>query len=102
MNNPSVKITVEENSVTKAGDVIVFSVKLCSADNLKTFSIVPDLKGQNEDSELRYIFNSNTKYATVNYYYVVPENYTEVDELKFSFKLQDSNKKVVIEKNVKI
>ena len=100
MNNPSVKIISEEIDIKQAGDIIVFSVKLCSADNLKIFSITPSLKGQNEDSELKYIFNSNTKHATINYYYVVPENFKDNEELQFSFYLEDSSKKVVVEKNI--
>lgn len=102
MSNPSVKIISEESDITKAGDVIIFSVKLCSADNLKSFSIIPSIKGENDDSELKYIFNGNTKHATVNYYYVVPQNYKEYNNLKFEFSLQDSKKKVVENKIIKI
>jgi hypothetical protein len=102
MSNPSVKIVSEETKITKAGDIIIYSVKLCSADNLKTFSIKPSVMGDNEDSYLEYIFDKNSKHATVNYYYVVPENYKDFENLTFQFILQDSKRKIVETKSLKI
>lgn len=95
MNNPSVKIISEKPDIYNSGDIIVFSVKLCSSDNLQSFLIIPDIPGSNEDSELRYTFNENSKQATVNYFYVVPQNINVVKKISFKFILQDANNNIV-------
>ncbi len=103
MNNPSVKIIYEKFETNKrSGDIIVFSVKLCSSNYLQTFSILPDIPGLNEDSELKYIFNGKSKQATVNYFYIVPKNIDNIKKISFEFVLQDSNNKIIKEKNISI
>ena len=93
-NNPSVKIEYINGEKLSKGDVAVFSIKLCSVENLKSFKVIPEIPGQNEDSELFFDFDENTKQATLNYIYIVPELLKE--KMSFTFILKD--KKSVTEK----
>ncbi len=89
-NNPSVTIISENIEESDAGKVIVISINLCSSANLERFSITPNIKGLNEDSELEYVFNSVTKQALVNYYYSVP---SDVSKVNFIMTITDTDGK---------
>ncbi|MEA2042647.1 MAG: hypothetical protein U9N85_08865 [Bacteroidota bacterium] len=89
-NNPSVKVDIYTISNPLAEeDVIRFSIRLCSADNLENFSIVPFVQDKN-NSALHYSFNHNVKQASINYFYTVSKNTTQ-KKIKFSFILEDNN-----------
>lgn len=98
----TINITVEEANINKAGDMVIFSVSLYSSDNLQSLSITPSNIGLNEDSMLKYTFNNSTKYATINYFYVVPANYKDLSEISFNFKLESGNKMIEKTKRIKI
>ncbi len=100
LNNPSVKIISEEINTDSPGDVIVFSVRLCSTNNLQSFTVTPDIPGLNDDFELNYDFSENIKQATVNYFYAVPKNVKELKKIKFKFVLQDSNNNITKVKEI--
>ena len=100
-NNPSVKIDFEseQNSFSK-GDIVRISIRLCSAENLESFSVEPDFLG-NENSSLKYSFNNNTKQASINYFYTVPENIKN-KKISFTFILKDNNNITEKTKSIKI
>ncbi len=97
--NPSVTIRSESIEETNTGKVIVFSVSLCSSENLESFKITPDVAGVNSDSNLQYIFNGSTRQASVNYYFSVPE---DLETVNFTLELKDAQKKTVKQKSVKL
>lgn len=99
LQNPSVKIISEEINYSP-GEVIFFSVRLCSTNNLQNFKVIPDTPGLNEDFELDYDFKGNIKQATVNYFYAIPKNVKDLKKIKFKFILQDSNNNITKEKEV--
>lgn len=88
-NNPSVKIRTQITDDTNdSSEIIKFTVEICSAENLESFQIFPKFSEANESADLQYRFASNTKQASVVYYYTVPKNTTQV-ELSFKFMLED-------------
>lgn len=92
-NNPSVKISMEDGEREyRAGEIIRFSIRICSADNLESFVINPELLND-ENSNLKYSFNSNTKQASINYFYTVPKDISGRD-IRFSFKLKDNSNEI--------
>ncbi len=91
-NNPSVTVSSEKVEETEKGKVVILSLSLCSSANLESFQITPDKPGLNADSELKYVFNTITKQASVNYYFSVPENVTEVS---FTMTLNDTDRKTI-------
>lgn len=100
LNNPSMKINEEDVNIKQVGDMVIYTISLCSSNNLKSFSVSPSVSGLNTDSQLKYVFNGTTKHATINYFYAVPKNYKELKKIKFNFELQDSRSVVVREKEV--
>jgi hypothetical protein len=88
--NPSVKVSTEKDFISQqSGDIIKFSVEICSAENLESFNIEPDFLGE-ENTALKYHFNSNTKQASVIYFYTIPTG-SEKREINFTFSLEDNS-----------
>lgn len=86
-HSPSITVSDQVIEQTNTGKVVILSLSLCSSENLESFSIKPDKAGLNNDSDLEFIFNNNSKQASVNYYYSVPE---DVKELKLNLSLKDA------------
>ncbi len=100
-NNPSVKIFIEDGDRSyKSGETIRFSIKVCSAYNLKTFMVNSDHEND-KNSKLLYRFDHNTKQALINYFYTVPAD-MQTKNIQFKFKLRDNNKETEKMKKVSI
>jgi len=100
LNNPSLKIVLEDCKNNKAGDMIIYSVRLCSVDNLKTFSISPNIKGENEDSFVKFEFDENTKQAVLNYYYIIPK--IKNKQIVLNFTLTDNKSTIKEQKYINV
>jgi hypothetical protein len=88
--NPSVKVSADQNFISQqSGDIIKFTVEICSAENLESFKIEPDFLGE-ENTALKYHFNSNSKQASVIYFYTIPTDFDK-REINFSFSLEDNS-----------
>lgn len=94
-NNPSIKIIGDKTEKIGAGQMVVFSVMLCSHDNLVNFSVHPNIIGVNSDSLINFDFDKNTKQASLNYYYIVPENLKKNQKIEIVFQLKDSKTKTI-------
>jgi hypothetical protein len=95
LNNPSIKIIVDKHGEVKKGETIVFSVMLCSPNSLVNFSIKPNILGSNPDSQINFDFDENTKQASLNYFFIVPDNLKGKKNLEFEFHLKDINSETV-------
>jgi cytochrome c-type biogenesis protein CcmE len=101
-NNPSIKIVSEKKTESKPGETIVYSLMLCSPENLVNFSVTPSIKGSNDDSELKFDFDENTKQASLNYFYVVPDNVQEKKQIEINFLLRDKKSETLKKEIIKI
>ena len=100
-NNPSVKVDFEsDRNHFEKGEIVRISIRVCSADNLESFSVDPELLGD-DNSSLKYSFNNNTKQAFINYFYTVPEN-IQRDKINFTFILKDNNNQTIKTEQIKI
>ena len=88
--NPSIEFVNGKEFIGKNGDVFVYSIKLRSNENLINFKVKPSIKGINEDSYFNFDFDENTHQAIINYFYVLPDNYNENNEVILTFTLTDS------------
>ena len=70
--------------------MFVYSIKLRSNENLLNFKVEPSLKGINVDSNFEFDFDENTHQATVNYFYVLPDNFKDNNKVVLTFTLTDS------------
>ena len=96
-NSPSIKIVSGENYDENN---FVFSIKLCSDENLINFSVTPEIIGENDDAAFNYDFADNTKSAVINYFYVVPLKFKALDKIKIDFILTDNKSVTKISKTL--
>lgn len=75
-NFSNTKIEIEKLSKNeiKNKDLFTYKIKIRANDNLKYFIILPSIKGLNNDSKLIYSFNEKTRYAELDYFYLMPNN----------------------------
>jgi len=99
INAPSMKIESKIGAF-KPGDVVYYTINICSSDFLEYFEVSPDIIGSNNDSKVNFNFNQDTKVATINYFYVIPENIKDIEKINISFIIRDRNKERVIEKEI--
>ena len=88
--NPSIEFVSDEEFIGKNGDMFVYSIKLRSNENLKSFKVNPSIKGINKDCKFNFDFDENTHQAIINYFYVLPDNFDMNDEVILTFTLTDS------------
>jgi len=88
--NPSIEFVNGEEFVGKNGDMFVYSIKLRSNENLRSFKVKPSIKGVNDDSFFNFDFDENTHQAIINYFYVLPDNFDTNNEVILTFTLTDS------------
>ena len=95
--NPSIEFVNGKEFIGKNGDVFVYSIKLRSNENLINFKVKPSIKGINADCDFEFDFDENTHQATVNYFYVLPDDFEDNNKVVLTFTLTDSK-----ESNIKI
>ena len=88
--NPSIEFVNGKEFIGKNSDMFVYSIKLRSNENLLNFKVEPSLKGINVDSNFEFDFDENTHQATVNYFYVLPDNFKDNNKVVLTFTLTDS------------
>jgi len=99
INAPSIKIETN-NNVYKSGEIVYFTINICSSEYLEYFEVTPEIIGSNNDSKVNFNFNQETKAATINYFYVIPENLRDIEKINISFIIRDKNKERTVEKEI--
>lgn len=95
LDAPSMKIETKDKYY-KPGEIVYYTINLCSSEYLEYFEVLPEIVGCNKDSKVNLCFDRESKVATINYFYVIPENLKDVEEINISFIIRDkrSNKKI--------
>jgi hypothetical protein len=99
INAPSMKIDTRD-VIYEAGEIVYFTINICSSDYLEYFEVSPDIIGCNNDSKVNLNFNNETKAATINYFYVIPENLKDVNKINISFIIRDKQNERILEKEI--
>ncbi len=92
ISSPSIKVERTKILAQKQGEIIQFVVNFSSCENLKQFKITPSIKGANEDSQISYTFDENLRKASLNYFYVMPENLANENTVTLTFTLEDAKR----------
>lgn len=101
VNAPTMKIDMTDK-IYQPGDIVYYTINICSVDYLDYFEVTPEILGCNNDSHVNFNFENETKAATINYFYVIPENLKDVENIEISFLIRDGNNEKILKKEIKL
>jgi len=90
-NRPEIDIKKISKNDAKNNHLFTYKIKIRANDNLKYFVILPSVKGINHDSKMVHSFNEKTRYAELDYFYLLPDNIADSKGVKLKLQVKTEN-----------